>query len=755
MNAKILKRDRPTIGILAGLSTLEGSTPDYYRVSVIQGIQSAARNRGCNLLLSWGIRRITDIHQIYTSWPVVSNESDFIPVGPWNTDGLIVFTPLADEKRSRYLQRLQADGYPVLFIGTGEQGPQISVDSGTGIHQAIAHLTEHGHRHIAFLAGSQTDKGDSEIRLNAYHAAVTEFQLETDPRLVAWGWHDYSMGYKALQSILASGVKFTALLASNDNSAIGAMRAIHDAGLKVPGDIAVIGFDDQPEALAQVPPLSSVHVPLHLMGEQALIMMAHHLMQQTPLSPIQIPTRIIRRQSCGCMPDVVSSALNSVSQAKLQNQEGATLEERQKHLVNEMLNTLPASLRFPGGDEISRICTMLVDAFCRSIHQLTPTYFRTALMDCMTQLEKDDKNLEPWQEMVSVLRREMIVFPALADVRKQHLAEDLLHQFRTALGESAQRRDERHQYWRTRNAVALNALTASLSAVLNEHQVDEVLNKHLASVGIRHAKIIFFQADGDDLVGRSVLLNTEDGHSFLSRQFPPAGLYAPGELLNLVLLPLVFQQEALGYVAFDSTTDLGACAVIATQLAATIKVARLHAQVVALSLTDVLTGLHNRRYFELFLENEVNRSQRFLRSLGVILVDCDNFKEYNDSYGHPAGDELLQQVAQCLLLDRHTADTVARIGGDEFVVVLPETELGGVLDVGKKIQSAVMQLTTLKRRISVSIGLVSFHNESLSADALVQQADIALYESKRKGKNRISFFCGGRTFDEKEISSLL
>ena len=755
MNARHFKRARPTIGILPGWSTLEGSTPDRYRVSVMNGIQTAAKSRGCDVFISWGIRRILDIHKVYPAWPVVSSESDFIPVGPWNMDGLIVFTPLVSWERSNYLQMLQADGYPVLFIGTGEKGPQIATNSSEGIRQAVAHLAEHGHRRVAFIAGSSSDKGDSETRLNAYLAAVEEYHLEADPGLIVWGWHAYRGGYQALQTLLASKVKFTAVLASNDTSAIGAMRAIHDAGLNVPHDIAVMGFDNQPEALAQVPPLSSVHVPLELMGEQALIMMADHLSGKIPLSSMQISTRIMQRQSCGCIPDVVSSAMDSTSKLPFRPAEDADLQEKQEYLAKEMLNVLPALLRFPGEDEIYALCTMLVGAFCKSLDELTPIHFQTAFIDCINQLEKADKSLNPWQEMVSVLRREMTILPVLAENHARHqLAEDLLHLARAAIGESAERQSQRHQYQRAVNALALNTLTASLSAVLNENQIVEVLNIHLASVGIQHARILFFQPEGNDPVGRSILLNPGSAltpEPFPTRQFPPDELYTSNELLYIVLIPLVFQDEVLGYVALDARNDLGACAVVSTQLAATIKVARLHETVVGLSLTDALTGLHNRRYFELFLKNEVDRSKRFSRGLGLILVDCDNFKEYNDTYGHPAGDEALQQLAKCLSAGRQHSDTVARIGGDEFVLVLPETELSGALEASRKIRAAVAQLSTLKRHISVSIGLVALHQADMDAESIIQQADVALYESKRRGKNRISFFCNQRAFDEKDF----
>src|SRR5919106_949243 len=204
------KRNRPTIGILPGYSILEGKTPDHYRWSVLKGIQSAARARKCNLLIAWGLRRATESGEMQPAWPAVAYDSDFVPVGPWNTDGLIVFAPLQHAARSQYLEELRQQGYPILMIATGEQRPLISVDNQTGIRQAVEHLVRvHGHRHIAFIAGHPDDKGDSETRLRAFRSAMVDYGLDPDPRLIAEGLHTNSGGYDAALRILKTGVKFT------------------------------------------------------------------------------------------------------------------------------------------------------------------------------------------------------------------------------------------------------------------------------------------------------------------------------------------------------------------------------------------------------------------------------------------------------------------------------------------------------------------------------------------------------------------
>lgn len=743
MNTQNDKRARPIIGILIGSSILQGTSTDHYRVSILRGIQSAARIRQCDLVVGWGIRPVPDMDHIYPIWPIVSPKSDFVPVGPWNMDGLIVFNPLGSEERSLYLQKLIAEGYPILFIATGEQGSLIGVDNSTGIRQAMAHLAEHGHRHIAFISGIPTDTGDSLTRLQAYHAAVAEYDLEADPRLVAWGWHYIEGGYKAMQGLLESGVEFTAVMASNDNSAVGAMQAIREAGLRIPADIAIIGFDDEPVAVAQMPPLSSIHVPLGMIGEQALVTMLDHLTNQTPMEPIRIRTRLVRRQSCGCIPDVISSTfertLRAHSTSVGRDRKRTNLPEQKQQLVGEMLNVLPAELRFPGGDEIRDACTFLVEAFYKSLDQMTPTYFQDELMNLIHELEMADRSIEPWQEMISVLRNKMTLLPLKwKRLEIRHFAEDLLHQARVTVGESVQRQESRHEYERSVNARSLNQLTSSLSAVLSERQAIELMNSHLAKVGIRHAKVMSFEADQDDSVRWSLVINADASlppQRFLSRQFPPLGLYPAEELLNIILLPIVFENEVFGYAAFEAS-DLATCAVIAIQLAATFKVSRLHAEVVELSLTDALTGLQNRRYFELFLKNEISRSRRFSRSLAVILLDVDHFKEYNDSFGHPAGDEALQQVAKCLSKVRRSADIVARLGGDEFVFILPETDINGAMEVSHRIHAAVSELSGLKRPLSVSMGMAALGGIELDSERLIKQADMALYETKRTGRKQ-------------------
>jgi diguanylate cyclase (GGDEF)-like protein len=742
------KHDRPTIGVLAGRSTLEGTAPDPYRISVIRGIQAAARDRECHLLISWGIRTFTETNLLHSVWPVVSPESDFVPVGPWNTDGLILFAPLANESQSLYLKQLAAEGFPVLFIAAGEKGTKVSVNNGMGIDQAMAHLAQHGHRRIAFLAGMPTDYGDSKIRLDAYYSSVTKYNLEADRELVVWGWHDFAEGYKSMRELLHGSIKFTAVLASNDNSAIGAMKAIGDAGLKIPQNIAIIGFDDQPGAIAQVPPLTSVHVPLNKIGQQALFLMADHLLKQSPLESVQILPRLIQRQSCGCMPDMVSSALIRTSSKKTAAHRSirSDVQAPQQELVSELLKVLPPELQPQAREQIRKTYTDLVESFYISLKQENHNRFEKVFIETVQKLEIADAATDHLHELISFLRREMIPLPVFWRQNKiRQLADDMLLRARAIIGESILRQDKRHEYQRSMNARALNLVTARLSVALSNDQVVELLNTYLPEIGIRHARLMFFESEQEDSVAWSVvpspLKDAPNEWRFRSREFPPLGLYEQNELLNLILLPLIFQSEVLGYVAFDAS-DIESCAVIAKQLTATIKVARLHAQVVELSLTDTLTGLHNRRYFDLFLTNEILRGNRFSHKLSIIMVDIDRFKDYNDQFGHIAGDQALQLVANCLTNERRATDVVTRIGGEEFAIILPEIDIKGALVCAEKLRVSVAAIPDLKCPITISLGIAMLSEDIYTSESLLQHVDQALYEAKKTGRNKVCIYQG-------------
>lgn len=162
-----------------------------------------------------------------------------------------------------------------------------------------------------------------------------------------------------------------------------------------------------------------------------------------------------------------------------------------------------------------------------------------------------------------------------------------------------------------------------------------------------------------------------------------------------------------------------------------------------LSSTDGLTGLMNRRALTNSLVYEIDRAKRYQSELSLILCDIDNFKEINDTYGHDAGDRALQSIAVALKAILRKADIAGRYGGDEFMLILPETSVKGAEHIAGKILFAVrdteLSFTNDQSvRLSLSIGLSSLEADSDTTDSLIKRTDDAMYASKQGGRNRIS-----------------
>lgn len=162
-----------------------------------------------------------------------------------------------------------------------------------------------------------------------------------------------------------------------------------------------------------------------------------------------------------------------------------------------------------------------------------------------------------------------------------------------------------------------------------------------------------------------------------------------------------------------------------------------------LAITDGLTGLYNRRYFEERLDEEIHRSRRYDRPMSIIMIDIDFFKQFNDTCGHLKGDDVLRQLSHILQDYSRETDITARYGGEEFVMILPETSLESSRMLGERIRQAVdkavfegeEQIPATK--ITVSVGVSCLTDDEGGYDAL-ERADRALYKSKQAGKNLVT-----------------
>jgi diguanylate cyclase (GGDEF)-like protein len=274
---------------------------------------------------------------------------------------------------------------------------------------------------------------------------------------------------------------------------------------------------------------------------------------------------------------------------------------------------------------------------------------------------------------------------------------------------------------RLRQLEVLQAVTTRLVSTLDPQEVSSCVLESLA-------ELVRCEPEA------AVLLDASLSGQTLSRSLDPwrvelsVPLVARGRsvgVLKVVLSAPVCQGDV------EILERLGATAAVALQNA------QLFQETQRLATTDPLTGLNNYRQFHALLDLEIQRARRMRYAVGMLSIDLDHFKLVNDHHGHPAGDRALQRVAELLRRRLRRTDILARVGGEEFGVILPGDDLAAVAVVAENLREAVEGLPQTEARLTLSIGGASLSPEALDKQTLIDCADQALYDAKRNGRNQV------------------
>jgi diguanylate cyclase (GGDEF)-like protein len=213
-----------------------------------------------------------------------------------------------------------------------------------------------------------------------------------------------------------------------------------------------------------------------------------------------------------------------------------------------------------------------------------------------------------------------------------------------------------------------------------------------------------------------------------------------------IIVPIIHQGDFLGVVHLCgvpdgngfTSRDIRLIKVFALQLGAAVKNAQLYEQ----AITDGMTKLYLHKYFKQRLGDEIKRAARFKRKLALIMVDIDHFKSFNDNFGHQSGDEVLKHVAAILRRAVRTHDLPVRYGGEEFALVLPETDMIGAVAVAERVRKSIdtehLEVFGVVHKLAASFGVSVFPDCASDMDSLIKAADVALYWSKEHGRNQVT-----------------
>jgi diguanylate cyclase (GGDEF)-like protein len=320
---------------------------------------------------------------------------------------------------------------------------------------------------------------------------------------------------------------------------------------------------------------------------------------------------------------------------------------------------------------------------------------------------------------------------------------------------------------RARQLQAINAIAQQTTAVL---ELEELLSRvcQLVKDAFRVQHVSLFLREDKDLVLRS-------HHGTLTPRIPQGGRFPANnepwatilttsrtmvesdlrsattmkffaESASRLRIPLVSFGQALGVLALDSSQpdafrdgDLESLESVADICATAIQNAHYVERVKQLAYLDGLTGIFNRRFFELRITEEIERARRYGTGMAVIMADIDQFKRLNDEFGHVLGDEVLRQVSSLFNQQLRKIDVVCRYGGEEFGILLTQTNAQHAMNIAEKLRRVVAawQFPGVPRTVTISAGTAAFPDQGITRDELVRSADAALYAAKMAGRNKV------------------
>lgn len=539
------RNTRPTIGLL----THGAGDPNSH--TVWAGVDSVARKRDVNLICFPGKPLRSPLE-----FEAQSNIL-YDLVGAQNVDGLVIWSAglhlfVGRQELNTFCERFRP--LPMVTAGVLIEGiPGVSVDNYRGMRAIVSHLVEvHGRRRIAFIRGPENHQ-EAEERYRAYRDVLAEHGLSHERSLIVQSNFKESGGEVAAEQLLSEPhIRLDALVAASDNMAIGAMRVLQAHGVRIPGDVAVAGLNDESQSAFVTPPLTTG--PLHFFeqGRKAAEMVLALLSGASVPEQVVLPTELLIRQSCGC-PDPMVVQAAAEPGCRDERSLVAALQDRRVLIIAEMLLATETAPTEP----VAKLAIDLLDGFTDEITGKKSGAFLEALADGLRRSVAAGRPISWWQAALSTLRREVITCAG----RDLAQAENLWQQARVMVGETAQRTQGYRLLQAEVQMRMLSNISQMLSTAIDLSEITEILARELVQLGIPNCYLALYE-NSDIPTDYARLMIAYDrrgqmslesgGTKFPSRELIPKGLLQADQRYSLVVEPLYFRQDQLGFVLFEA-----------------------------------------------------------------------------------------------------------------------------------------------------------------------------------------------------------
>lgn len=735
---------RPRIGVL--LPEMDG---DYYRPIVASVCRQAAR-LDVDLVFYPGGHPGSPVRfeqQRGAAFELV--DGDLV-------DGLLVFASslqhhLGAAGLGGLLDRFEH--LPLVTIGVEHHArPSVLLDNRTGFADLVRHLAQvHGHRRIAMIEGPVGNR-DAQERLAAYLSALRAAGLDADPALRIVGDFSEAAGRAAIEALWRRGVPFTAVVCASDEVAHAVLAAATERGLRVPGDLAVGGFDDLLSIQLAGPSLTTVNQDLESQGATALALLVSELRGDTVPLLTPIASRLVVRRSCGCSAGLTLAGALATTPADLPGLAAAIdPPEPLAPTLAADLAALRDALALPSGEPFEAALRDLAARWLRHRADLAPLHALLLHLGA---------HLPPLAAAHGARAAARLQEGQLVLVNARELSDN-----QTRVTARAHDLDFRDELKRRITTDHLDALLVELDGGLAQLGVDTCL------IALYREPLSLAQMRTEGLPSSSRLILARHGGGarpdwlnvdFATCRLAPVDVSAGAAPTARVVLPLFSLQSQFGFAVIDVRHDrplrfealrheLSAhvhhCLLV-QQLAEARDLLRSdldraqrdNAALSHLAMRDELTGLFNRRGFFELAQARLATSRVTGKPVTLLFADLDGLKQVNDTHGHEEGDAAIRAAADVLRVTFRQDDIVSRIGGDEFVALTPMHSLDSLPEIERRLTQAFDEHNRRAGKpyvLGCSLGGYAIPLDSKeSLDDILAQADRLLYAAKRRKRAR-------------------
>lgn len=746
---------------------------DDYPTLLLPGVVDAVRDRGYNLIIFPGETPNTPYGYLYQSNIVYDH------IHPGNIQALVTATGtlcnyLTEEQFTRFYERFA--GMPVVSIGIPLPGrPSVLVENETGMRRITEHMIrDHHYRKIAFIDGPRNNV-EANLRFETFRKVLKENNVSFSTQYHVWGDFEIPSGALAVRTLLKRKIPFDAIVAANDNMALGAIRELSALGFRIPRDVAVAGFDDFTESRYHIPPLTTVRQPLYQQARTAAEM-AMDLLEGKPVPElVTLPTELVIRSSCGCLPQAVN-LLDLSDRTSVELSEKDEFDEKEKgELLLQLEGDLKGdSLPLPVVEHLTSRVRTLLDVFPgKHFDRISGINFLKEFNEHLGHDVSGEISLEYWKRVLTSLQNRIIPLLENRDQVAEWLM--LLHKGLILVSEGLQIEQATGRLKLEQRIFIMREVIQRLISTLYIDELMEIIRSELPKFGIPCAYVVSYQKaihhtrrmKWKQPSRQELLLSFDESDTvretgkepfpYGSEKILPPEFLPRGRPYTLVITPLYFMEDQLGMIIFEMK-DIGKniYEILSSQISSAFKSALLfqarerteirlretlmeledyNLKLKSLAQKDELTGLYNRRGFLTLAGQQMRLAQRMNKSGMVFFIDLDGLKRINDTWGHDEGDSAIRASAEILRQTFRNMDILARMGGDEFTVFTVDTDEDFVSVLTRRIEQNIREYNRYSGKpyqLSLSIGYASYTQDSQAdVDSLMKAADSMLYNIKK------------------------